>query len=200
MGLSVIKRKVTRVQTVARTNEQNDLLLAVKKSGKEVKDMFRYSDKFFTESGLDKAENAATLAQDDATGKVYLLVVPSDSEYAEVSVARKTKAGVSDKTQEFQHKDAITILENKGQVATERSLGDYFGFDLVSSPDFVNELPGAIAAYEVVPATLVGRIASIASKGESTDSETSTPVATDSVIEDAPVAVEESEVEGDWDE
>lgn len=199
MALSIINRSNTRGPIVNRTpTEQNDFLLATKKSGDEVKDTFRTSDKFFDESGIKDAANGGLIVQDPETQKVYLAIVPVG--FAEFAKVRGTFA----KTNEFQHKDAIEMLEKLGSVAKDRQSGYYSAYDLVSAPEKLAELVEAgienpVGIYELVPTELKGRIVGAKGSKESASETTSEAVEVVSEGSESPVAQEATSAqEEDW--
>lgn len=171
MALNIIKRSNTRGPIINKAPEdQNDLLLTVKKSGESEKDVFRVSDKFFEESGLATKELAGLILQDPDTKGIFFAIVPA--EFGSFYKAREK----FDKTNEFQHKDCVDMLVELNIVPEDRKLNSYYAFDLVEAPAKLAELKEAGieggSIYEVVATEVKGRAASYATnvaKAEKTE-------------------------------
>lgn len=146
--LTIVKRELTRTWTkegkeaLSNMVRTNDLTYAVRKSKDGVeRKVFKISKQQFAVLGL--ANYALICANDDSTGKVYLLTVPNDTDGA-IMKGRNTGKGETKKAQEFAYNELADLL----------GLGaDKAGFDLKVAEI---ELPeGVVAAYEVIPAELV---------------------------------------------
>lgn len=206
MALTPLKRTSTRVVTTKTPKDkipfaQNDLLLSTRKTKDGQKDLFVISTALFESTQLNLAEYAAMIAVDRDENKIFFIVLPFASEYAEVFKARKGEK-FKNKSEEFQHKDTIQFFEELDIVTKEREIGYAFGFALTPAPEKVTELEGAIQVFEITSAPLVGRAAKKSKVEGSTETEIEESISEESAIEveAAPVAEVVAETQDDWDE
>lgn len=172
MPISVVARNLSRnwsaegKASLASLVRTNDMTYAIRTKDNVSRKVFKLSKQKMVEMKLDV--NALLVGEDTDAGKVYLMVVPNNTDGAVMKGRTTSKGTATKKAQEFAYNELADALKLGDEKA---------GFDV--KPSYESAPDGVISLWEVIPTELVR-----SSKDDDDETETVDNTTTEEVEEE----------------